>query len=139
MSLKRLVARAATRVFGPTLAAHYLGALHARGRSVRTVRTLAAHLEPAGRLVVAEHVGLVTHDAGFRRPIASQGEEPGSGAVVTKRVRSPRAWRGCAREAGLAVLDSSRRRKSRGQQPTSANRLLVVAGEAYRLPPDRNG
>ncbi len=92
----------------------------------QTVRRLASHLGPGGRLVVAEHVGLVSHDAGFRRPDPQRGEEPGPNrTVVTKRVRSARAWRACARAAGLAVLDSARVRKSRAQ-PTPANRLLVL-------------
>ncbi len=93
---------------------------------LRTVRRLATHLAPGGRLVVAEHVGLLCHDAGFRRPNPQRGEEAGPDrTVVTKRVRSPRAWRACARAAGLAVLDSARIRKSRAQ-PTPANRLLVL-------------
>jgi len=92
----------------------------------RAVGTLAAQLAPGGRLVVAEHVGLVSHDAGFRRPKPERGEGPGSEkTVVTKRVRSGRAWRACARQAGLDVLGSARVRKSR-TEPTPANRLLVL-------------
>lgn len=92
----------------------------------RTLRTLAAHLARGGRLVIAEHVGLVSHDAGFRRPHPERGEKAGPGrTVVTKRVRSARAWRSCAGQAGLSVLASARIRKSRAQ-PTPANRLLVL-------------
>lgn len=92
----------------------------------RTLRTLAGHVADGGRLVVGEHVGLVSHDAGFRRPRRERGE--GSGAektVVTKRIRSGRVWRAGAREAGLEVLGSTRVRKRRTES-TPANRLLVL-------------
>jgi SAM-dependent methyltransferase len=93
----------------------------------QAVRNLAAHLEPGGRLVVAEHVGVVTHNAGFRHPDPERGEGPAPDrrtVLVTKRVRSLRAWRACAREAGLTEVDTSRIRKSRSL-PAPANRLLV--------------
>lgn len=94
----------------------------------RAVGNLARHLAPGGRLVVAEHVGAVSHDAGFRSPDPARGEEPGPPGsptvLVTKRVRSPRSWRACAREAGLVEIAVERIRKSR-TLPTPANRLLV--------------
>jgi SAM-dependent methyltransferase len=96
----------------------------------RAVRNLAVHLEPGGRLVVAEHVGVVSHDAGFRRPDPLRGEDPGSGdagaVLVTKRVRSLHSWRECARKAGLTEVAAARIRKSRSL-PSPANRLLVFA------------
>jgi SAM-dependent methyltransferase len=96
----------------------------------RAVRNLAAHLEPGGRLVVAEHIGVVSHDAGFRRPDPLRGEDLGSGdpraVLVTKRVRSLHSWRACAREAGLTEVAVAKIRKSRSL-PSPANRLLVFA------------
>lgn len=93
----------------------------------RAVLNLARHLRPGGRLLVAEYVPLVTHDAGFRRPSALRGEDPGAGDVIlTKRARSKSAWRACAREAGLGLVDSARIRKASSVQ-TPANRLLVLA------------
>jgi SAM-dependent methyltransferase len=97
----------------------------------RAVRNLAAHLRPGGRMVVAEYVALVTHDAGFRRPSTIRGEDPGrADVIVTKRVRSPRRWRECAREAGLTVVESVKIRKAHSLQ-TPANRLLVLAHAAH--------
>jgi SAM-dependent methyltransferase len=93
----------------------------------RAVRNLASQLAPGGRLVVAEHVGLVTHDAGFRPPDPLREEESDPRALlVTKRVRSLRRWRACARDAGLTEVASARIRKSRSLA-TPANRLLVFA------------
>jgi len=101
----------------------------------RAVRNLAAHLRPGGRLVVAEHVGVVTHDAGFRSPDPAQGEAPDSpdrrAVMVTKRVRSLRSWRACARDAGLTEVATARIRKSRSLA-TPANRLLVFAWDLRR-------
>ncbi len=94
----------------------------------RAVKNLGAHLEPGGRLVVAEHVALITHDMGFRRvgSAAPDGVKPDPGvSVVTKRARSLRDWRSCADESGLAILTSARIRKSRTLL-TPANRLLVL-------------
>ena len=94
----------------------------------RAMRNLAAHLSPGGRLVIAEHVALVGHDAGFRPADPARGEpETHNGAptsIVTKRLRSRREWRACAREAGLSLAHSARIRKSRTLL-TPANRLLV--------------
>jgi SAM-dependent methyltransferase len=90
----------------------------------RAVRNLAAHLEPGGVMVVAEHVGLVTHDAGFRRDAPDV-------ALVSKRVRSERRWKACARAAGLGVVRSSRIRKRR-THPTPANRVIVLARRGSR-------
>ena len=105
----------------------------------RAVGALAAHLAPRGRIVVAEHVALVSHDAGFRRPNPERDEEPGrADTIVTKRVRSLRAWRECARGAGLSVIDSARIRKSR-MQATPANRLLVLGHGAYPARAERDG
>ena len=87
----------------------------------RAVSNLARHLAANGRLVVAEHVGLVTHDAGFR---GAGDDTPGT--LVFKRVRSARAWRTCAREAGLHVHRTVKIRQSRALT-TPANRLLVLA------------
>jgi SAM-dependent methyltransferase len=84
----------------------------------RAVGTLGRHLAPEGRLVVAEHVGLASHAAGFSGP-------DGGAVEVTKRVRSARAWRSCAHAAGLRVLDTRRIRKRR-TEPTPANRLIVL-------------
>ena len=92
------------------------------GPSVTSRRRLAAN----GRLVVAEHVGLVTHDAGFR---GAGDDTPGT--LVFKRVRSARAWRTCAREAGLHVHRTVKIRQSRALA-TPANRLLVLAPPARR-------
>jgi SAM-dependent methyltransferase len=96
----------------------------------RAVRHLAGHLEPGGRLVVAEHLGLVTHDADFRRieprAAGARVELEAPRALVTKRIRSARRWRTCAAEAGLEVLHVARIRKSRMVR-TPANRLLVFA------------
>lgn len=96
----------------------------------RAIRNLAAHLAPGGRMIVAEYVALVTHDAGFRRPSSVRGEDPRDGEViVTKRARSQRTWRACARDVGLTVVESVRIRKARSLT-TPANRLLVLAHDA---------
>lgn len=92
----------------------------------RAVANLSRHLAPEGRLVVAEHVSLVTHDAGFR-PAEAGGPE----TLVYKRVRSRRAWRACAREAGLDVRGTAKIRRNR-TLPTPANRLLVLAPSPSR-------
>lgn len=103
----------------------------------RALRNLARHLAPGGRLVVAEHVGFVSHDAGFRAPDPLRGEDPAPddprAVVVTKRVRSLRHWRACARRAGLAEVASAKVRKSRSLS-TPANRLLVFARNQDRRP-----
>lgn len=95
----------------------------------RAMRNLAAHLAPGGRLVIAEHVALVGHDAGFRPADPARGEPATrNGAptsIVTKRLRSHRAWHSCARESGLSLVHSARIRKSRSLL-TPANRLLVL-------------
>jgi hypothetical protein len=97
------------------------------GRWLRALETIARQLSPQGRLIVTECVGLVSHDAGFRRPDADRGDEGGAGAgrhVVTKRVRSLRRWRQGARAAGLELSDTVRLRKRRSFS-TPANRLMV--------------
>jgi SAM-dependent methyltransferase len=96
-------------------------------RWLRALATIARHLSPNGRLVVTECVGLVSHDAGFRRPDANRGDEGGDGGsphVVTKRVRSLRHWRRGALAAGLELVDTVRLRKRRSFS-TPANRLMV--------------
>jgi SAM-dependent methyltransferase len=96
-------------------------------RWLRALATIARHLSPRGRLIVTECVGLVSHDAGFRRPDADRGDEGGDGGsrhVVTKRVRSLRHWRQGARTAGLELSDTVRLRKRRSFS-TPANRLMV--------------
>jgi SAM-dependent methyltransferase len=94
----------------------------------RALRNIADHLAPRGRLVVAECVGLVSHDAGFRRPDTARGDadsRPDAGRyVVTKRVRSLRHWREGAAAAGLELSDTIRLRKRRSLS-TPANRLMV--------------
>jgi SAM-dependent methyltransferase len=96
----------------------------------RAMRNLAAHLAPSGRLVIAEHVALVGHDAGFRPADPARGEPAtrngAPASIVTKRLRSHREWRACARASGLSLVHSARIRKSRSLL-TPANRLLVFA------------
>lgn len=97
----------------------------------RAVRNLAAHLAPGGCLVVAEYIPLFTHDAGFRPPSSLRGEDPRLAEVlVTKRARSLRQWRACARDAGLTVVASVKIRKTRDPL-TPANRLLVLGRDRH--------
>jgi SAM-dependent methyltransferase len=100
----------------------------------RAVRNLAAHLAPGGHLVVAEHVGLFAHDADFRWVEPPAGDPAGPAApaaLVTKRIRTARQWRSCARQAGLEVVRTARIRKSRALR-TPANRLLVFGPASPR-------
>jgi SAM-dependent methyltransferase len=94
----------------------------------RALRNLAALLAPGGRVVIVEHVGLVSHDAGLRRPSTARGDraglDPERPAIVTKRVRSLREWRSGAGDAGLELFDSVRLRKRR-TLATPANRMLA--------------
>ena len=91
----------------------------------RALANLGAHLAPGGRLLVAEHVGLLSHDVDFRRLEAVDGYPEGV-ALVTKRIRSSRRWRHGARRAGLRVVRMHRIRKPRSMR-TPANRVIVLA------------
>lgn len=95
----------------------------------RALDNLARHLAPDGVLVVAEHVGRVTHDVGFHRTdeFASREEARRAQAdvmLVGKRVRSARRWKTRAEEVGLVLRGDSRLRTSRAVA-TPANRLMV--------------
>jgi SAM-dependent methyltransferase len=98
----------------------------------RAVRNLGAHLAPGGRMLVAEHVGLVTHDVDFRRPEPDGGHSKDA-VYVTKRVRSAYQWRQCARRADIRVLRMQRIQKHRAIR-TPANRLIVLEGKAAPPP-----
>jgi len=94
----------------------------------RALANLGAHLAPGGLLLVAEHVGLLSHDVDFRRLEPAAGHPEGV-ALVTKRIRSKRRWRSGARAAGLRVLGFEKIRKQRSMR-TPANRLIVLASRS---------
>ncbi len=94
----------------------------------RALANLGAHLAPGGLLLVAEHVGLLSHDVDFRRLEPAAGHPEGV-ALVTKRIRSKRRWRSGARAAGLRVMGFEKIRKQRSMR-TPANRLIVLASRS---------
>jgi SAM-dependent methyltransferase len=84
----------------------------------RAVRNLGGLLAPGGVLIVGDQFGRRTKDVGFKR--AEDG-----GILVNKRIRSLRAWKACAADAGLDVLALHRTRKSR-RIDTPENNILVL-------------
>jgi SAM-dependent methyltransferase len=98
----------------------------------RAVSNLARRLVPGGFLVVGGQFGRVTQNVQFhaRDEFASwkefhEAEPAGEAVLVNKRIRSLRAWRGCAREAGLEVRALRRTVKSRRIR-TPENNVLVL-------------
>jgi SAM-dependent methyltransferase len=95
----------------------------------RAIANLAAHLEPAGRLVVGEQFTKVALDAGFHRTdsFSSWEEERGTKPermLVGKRLRPVRTWKGAAEAAGLKLAASVPVRTSRDIL-TPVTRVLV--------------
>ena len=84
----------------------------------RAVRNLGALLAPGGALIVGGQFGRTTKDVGFKTGEAGE-------LLVNKRIRSLRAWKGCAGEAGLEALAVHRTRKSR-RIDTPENNILVL-------------
>lgn len=96
---------------------------------------VARHLVLGGRLVVAEHVGLVSMDVGFHKSDRFESPEEARATVtdvmlVGKRIRSARRWRERAKAAGLVLERSKAIRKSRAVS-TPANRVLVFRRSYY--------
>jgi SAM-dependent methyltransferase len=106
----------------------------------RAVIELARHLAPGGALVVSGQFGLVTQNVQFHRTDefsswdefrAARSEH----ALVNKRIRSLRAWKRCARRAGLRIARVERTRQSRRLETPENNVLLLTAVSVPTGPP----
>ena len=92
------------------------------------IANIARRLRPGGTMLVGGQFGPVTHDVGFRAPRDSDppaARTGRSGGVVFKRLRSRRAWRRCAADAGLEVERVIHTRRSLRIDTPESNVLVL--------------